>query len=161
MSDSKQETKPLIGWREWVGLPALGIETVKAKVDTGARTSSLHAYNIEEFTRDGQSFVRFEVHPEQRDEAFVLSVEAPLLEMRQVRPSTGESELRPVIQTTIQLLGQTWEAELTLTNRDVMGFRMLLGREAIRPRFLVEPDSSFIGGRRVKGTKRLKKSKKK
>lgn len=150
---------PIIGWREWVGLPELGIETVKAKVDTGARTSSLHAYDIDQFTRGEQSFVRFRVHPEQRNTRLTLQAEAPLVEWRRVRPSSGHAELRPVITTTVELLGEAWKVELTLTSRDVMGFRMLLGRQAIKRMFLVDPGSSFVGGRRLKGTRRLKKGK--
>lgn len=148
---------PVIGWREWVVLPGLAIPSIKAKVDTGARTSSMHAWNIEEFRRRGRDMVRFEVHPEQRSSRRSTIVEAPLAEKRHVRPSTGKRQLRPVIVTPIELLGQRWEVEITLTDRDAMGFRMLLGRQALRGRFVVDPGRSFANGRRIKGSRRIKK----
>jgi len=138
---------PVIGWREWVGLVDLGVEKIKVKVDTGARSSSLHAFDVEDFVRDGASWVRFTVHPVQRSGDQVVSAEAPVLEYRRVRSSSGKASLRPVIVTSVSLLGQTWPVELTLANRDEMGFRMLLGREAIRGRFLVDAGKSWYGGR--------------
>lgn len=144
-----------VGWREWVALPSLGIKSIKAKVDTGARTSSLHAYDIEEFVRGGRRMVRFKVHPEQRSSREVVSAVAPLVDRRSVRPSTGEAEKRPVVLVPIELLGRSWEIELTLTRRDMMGFRMLLGRQAIRGRFVVDPDRSFLNGRRLKRSRRI------
>jgi len=146
---------PVIGWREYVALPDIGATSIKAKVDSGARTSSLHAFDLEHFTRAGVEMVRFEVHPEQRSEAAAVTVEAELIDQRLVRSSGGHAVLRPVILTTIELLGARWEVELTLTRRDEMGFRMLLGRQAIRGRFLVDTGRSFLNGRRVKGTRRL------
>ena len=147
----------MIGWREWVELPELGIVSIKAKVDTGARTSSLHAYDVELVGRRGRERVRFKVHPEQRDSHFEIEAEAPLIEWRRVRPSTGKAELRPVVRTGVELLGQRREVELTLTRRDAMGFRMLLGREAVRGLFVVDPGRSFLGGRRIKGSRRIKR----
>lgn len=138
------KAKPVIGWREWCALPDLGVDAVKAKVDTGARTSSLHAFGVEEVDRDGVPWVRFEVHPAQRSKRGALVVEAPLVEHRSVRPSTGVEELRPVIRTRIALGGKRWPIEVTLTDRDVMGFRMLLGRHAVRRRFLVDPARSYL-----------------
>jgi hypothetical protein len=155
----RNEDRAVIGWREWVRLPELGVESIKAKVDTGARTSSLHAYEVEEFSRGGRRRVRFKIHPEQRDSKHEIRCEAVLKDRRRVTPSSGHSELRPVILTSIELLGRTWEVELTLTNRDEMGFRMLLGRQAMRGHFVVDPGRSFLGGRRVKGTRRIKKPK--
>ncbi len=150
----------VIGWREWVALPNLGVASLKAKVDTGARTSSLHGFDIEEFTgRGGVPMVSFGIHPEQRSSKGAVRVEAPLVDRRNVRPSSGHAELRPVIATEIELMGQRWMVELTITSRDQMGFRMLLGRRAMRKRFLVDPHASFLNGRRVKGTKRLKRRK--
>ena len=150
--------KPLvIGWREWVGLPDFGIPSIKAKVDTGARTSSLHADDVEEFERKGLTYVRFKVHPEQRTRREEIAVEALLKDRRYVRPSTGKRELRPVVVTTIQLLEQRLAIELTLTSRDAMGFRMLLGRQAVRDRFVVDPGRSFLNGKRIKNSKRIKK----
>ncbi len=155
MSPAKRRThgptsKPTIGWREWVRLPDFGVESIKAKVDTGARTSSLHASDIEEFARDGIEYVRFCVHPEQRSAHPVVSVEVPLLARRQVKNSGGKSEVRPVVETTVELLGQRWSIELTLTRRSTMGFRMLLGRQAIRGHLVVDPGRSFVAGRRSK-----------
>jgi len=133
----------MIGWREWVSLPELGIERIKVKVDTGARSSSLHAHDIRLFRRRGVDMVRFTVHPVQRQSRTSIEAEAELLEMRKVRNSGGRAEERPVIRTSLGLLGRTWHIELTLTPRDVMGFRMLLGRQAVRGRFLVDPGRSY------------------
>lgn len=141
------EPRPAIGWREWVGLPGLGITAVKAKVDTGARSSSLHAYDIQRFRRRGVRMVRFVVHPLQRDNRTTVHTEAPLVDLRRVKSSSGAVSLRPVIVTEVELLGQRWEIEITLTRRDAMGFRMLLGRQAIRGRLAVDPGRSFVGGR--------------
>ena len=141
--------KPLnpIGWREWLQLPDLGVDWLKAKVDTGARSSSLHALDVEEFERDGERWVRFAIHPQQRSAATTVTAEAPLLESRAVKSSNGTSEVRPVIQTRVRLGGVERLIEVTLTRRDDMGFRMLLGREALRGAFAVEPDRSFVTGR--------------
>lgn len=157
--ESRGVTRDVIGWREWVALPDLGIQSIKAKIDTGARTSSLHAYDVEEFREGRKAMVRFKVHPEQRNSTLCVSAVAPLVEHRTVRPSSGHAEVRPVVVTMVELLGQRWQVELTLTRRDAMGFRMLLGRQAMRGRFVVDPGKSFRNGRRIKGTKRLKKRK--
>jgi hypothetical protein len=127
-----------------VGLPDLGVEWVKVKVDTGAKSSSLHAWDIEIDETTG--VVRFNLHPLQDDESVVIATSAPLVEHRDVRSSNGEVEVRPVIHTTALVLGQQLEIELGLTSRDEMGFRMLLGRSAIRRRFVVDPARSFVGG---------------
>lgn len=137
----------MIGWREWVKLPSLGIERIKVKVDTGARTSSLHVLDLEEFTRRGKAWVRFKVHPIQRTTKQTIQSESPVLEYRSVRNSGGKASLRPVIVTNVLLLGNSWPVELTLANRDEMGFRMLLGREAIRQRFLVDSGGSYYNGK--------------
>ena len=137
----------VIGWREWVSLPELGIEKIKAKVDTGARTSSLHAFHVKLFQRDGEDWVSYEVHPVQRSTRELLQIESKVLETRLVRSSSGKASRRPVIVTPIELLGITWPVELTLANRDQMGFRMLLGREAFRGRFLVNAGKSYLGGK--------------
>jgi hypothetical protein len=133
-----------IGWREWVALPDLGIAAVKAKIDTGARSSSLHAFNIETFDRRGKPWVRFDVHPLQRDADATVRAEAAVLEFRHIRSSSGHQSLRPVIRTTVALAGRKWAVELTLAARDEMGFRMLLGREALRGRFVVDPGRSYL-----------------
>ena len=146
-SRSRGTRLPVIGWREWLALPELGVDSIKAKVDTGARTSSLHAFDVTETTVDGIVHVRFTIHPAQRKAEPAISVELPLLGKRRVRDSGGKTELRPVVETTVGLLGQEWPIEITLTRRDAMGFRMLLGRQAIKGRFLVDPGRSFQGGR--------------
>lgn len=129
-------------------LPDLGVRAIKAKLDTGARTSALHAFNLEFYVRDGVKMVRFTVHPVQRSSTDIVQVEAELYEERLVRNSGGEQELRPVIMTVIQVGEDRWPIELTLSRRDQMGFRMLLGRQAIRGRAVVDPGSSFRAGRR-------------
>ena len=139
---------PPIGWRERVALPELGIAQIKAKIDTGARSSALHAFNLEEFDRDGKPWVRFQVHPLQRDDSQTITAVAPIFDRREVRNSGGEAQLRPFIRTLVQLgdrfSEKQWPIELTLTDRSLMGFRMLLGREAVRQRFLVDPGRSFL-----------------
>lgn len=145
--DSQQ--LPLIGWREWVKLPKLGITRIKAKVDTGARSSSIHAVNIEQFVMDGVQKVRFQIAPVQHDVQQLVETEAILICQRTITDSGGHQELRPVIKTTVSLGDCIWPIELTLTNRDVMGFRMLLGRQAIRDRFLVHSGHSFLQSSKV------------
>lgn len=136
----------VIGWREWLALPDLGIKLIKAKVDTGARSSSIHARDIEQFERDGEQFVKFLVPTSQRNPDRVVATQAKVLEFRSVRSSSGRAEMRPVIVTTVALLGQQWPVELTLANREKMGFRMLLGREAFRGKFLVDAGRSYHNG---------------
>lgn len=135
---------PLIGWREWVSLPDLKLHRIKAKIDTGARTSALHAVDIHIFEQNGQHRVRFRVHPHQLDTQQTLLIEADLVERRQIRSSNGHAEVRPVILTPIQLHGSQWPVEVTLTNRKSMGFRLLLGRQSLRDRFWVDPGRSFL-----------------
>jgi hypothetical protein len=136
-----------LGWREWLALDELGIAKIKAKVDTGARTSALHAFEIIEMSRDGVPWVRFGVHPEQHSTEREIWCEAPILDKRIVRDSGGHEQERPVIKTPIRLGDSTWAIEMTLTNRDNMGFRVLLGRTAIRDRYLVDPGRSYLTGR--------------
>jgi hypothetical protein len=147
MRASSPTPRRVIGWREWLALPELGIERIKAKVDTGARSSALHAFDIEYFAQGGESLVRFKVHPIQRDHLTLVTAEATLIGRRAVMNSGGRSELRPVVRTILSFMGEDWPIELTLTRRDVMGFRMLLGRQALRCRYVVAPDRSYVGGR--------------
>ena len=141
---------PVIGWREWVGLPEFGIQHIKVKVDSGARSSSLHAVNLKTFHRNGEHWARFSIYPVQRSKKNRADVEAKVLEFRSVRSSSGITGVRPVILTKLELLGITWEVELTLASRDNMGFRMLLGREAFKKRFLVDGGRSYYGGKPLK-----------
>ena len=135
-----------IGWREWVGLPDFGIRRTKVKVDTGAKSSAIHAYNVRVFARGGAEIVSFDLHPRQNNDRVVVTAEAEVLEFRKIRNSGGGVTTRPVIVTHAVLFGRRFPIELTLANRDEMGFRMLLGREALRGRFLVDADDSFCGG---------------
>lgn len=144
IAQSQSAQRPVIGWREWLALPELGLSDIKVKVDTGARSSALHAFDLHWFERDGCTWVRFKVHPRQRDPHHTITAAAALHDERLVRNSGGEAQKRPVIRTHVVLGQQCWPIELTLTNRDVMGFRMLLGREAIRGRFLVDPGGSYL-----------------
>lgn len=143
-----------IGWREWVALPELGIRSIKAKIDTGAKTSALHAFDIELFTRRGVDFVSFKIHPLQRNRYYTVVSEARLVGNRRVKSSGGHESDRPVIKTRVCIGPHSIIAELTLAGRDAMGFRMLLGRDAIKHRFLIDANRSFlIGKRRRSGVK--------
>lgn len=135
---------PHIGWREWVNLPELGIQKIKAKVDTGARTSALHAFSLEPFTENGKDRIRFQIHPIQHNNEITITCEADVIDKRFVTDSGGHKEERYVIETPITMAGQTWPIEITLTERETMLFRMLLGRRAIRKRFIVNPARSFL-----------------
>ncbi|MEZ5171420.1 MAG: RimK/LysX family protein [Acidimicrobiia bacterium] len=137
-------TKSSIGWREWVHFVDFGDVAVKAKIDTGARTSALHAFGMEEVEVDGIRRVRFEIHPVQKRATPSVPVEAAIVDRRSVRNSGGIVEHRPVIETVVRLGEVTFPIELTLTRRDEMGFRMLLGRSAVRRRFLIDPGRSFL-----------------
>lgn len=147
MHPNKSDQLPIIGWREWVSLPELGVKSIKVKVDTGARSSSLHAYDLHEFEREGEPWVRFKIHPVQRKSKRTIEAEARILDKRSVRSSSGKAAMRPVISTQIKLLDRIIVAEVTLANRDKMGFRMLLGREAFRNDFLVDAGGSYYGGK--------------
>lgn len=143
-----ESTKTIIGWREWLSLPQLNIPGIKAKIDTGARTSALHAFFIEPFTDNGIRMVRFGIHPLQGNDVLEIVCESPVRDERIVTDSGGHSELRFVIETNVSLGGHTWPIEITLTNRDNMKFRMLLGRTAIADLFLIDTQLSFTMGRK-------------
>jgi hypothetical protein len=138
-----KRVKAVVGWREWIALPDLGIDSIKAKIDTGARTSVIHAFEIHPFERGGSKFVRFSLHPIQHRRTPAVCCEAPVVDERIVTSSNGESQHRYVVETTVKLGEDAWLIEMTLTNRDEMGFRMLLGRRAVRRRFVVDPGGSF------------------
>jgi ribosomal protein S6--L-glutamate ligase len=135
--------KIIIGSEEWCGLPQLNIPGVKARIDSGAKTSALHAVNINQFKKNGQPWISFDVHPLQKDGKTTIHCEAPLLDKRKVKSSSGSSEVRYVIKTVLSIAGEAWEIEVTLTNRDSMGYRMLLGRQAMSGKILVDPEESF------------------
>jgi hypothetical protein len=137
----------LLGWREWIALPELGLNLVKAKVDTGARTSTLHAFYVDGFQRSGERYVRFGIHPLQKCTDVVIHGEALVIDQRRVTDSGGHSEDRYVIRTRLVLAGREWPIEVTLTNRETMLFRMLLGRTALAGRARVDPARSFLAGR--------------
>lgn len=145
---SKAQQLPLIGWRENLILPDLGIKSIKAKIDTGARTSALHAVDCHEFIHEGKTMIRFGIHPLQRNNKETVLAVAELMEYRKITNSGGHAQTRPVILTTVHLGEHQWQVELTLTNRDVMGFRMLLGRQAVKNRFAVDPGKSFLQSNR-------------
>jgi len=141
-------TKPshsntIAGWREWVSIPSADVPWIKAKIDTGANTSSLHAFDIE----DAGATVGFWVRPWQDSEDDSRRIELPVHDRRVVRSSSGHEEERIVVLLRVELVGRDIEAEFTLTNRDSMGFRMLIGRQALRQGFIVDPAASFLGGR--------------
>ena len=135
--------KLIVGSEEWCSLPSLGIPTIKARVDSGAKTSSIHAYNIQPFTRESQSWVAFDLAPLQNDRKTSMRCEMPVHDRRIIKSSNGSSEKRYVVKVSLGLGDHSWEIELTLANRDSMGYRMLLGREAISGKVLVDPSQSF------------------
>lgn len=141
------EQPQIVGWREWVSLPGLGVDWLKAKIDTGAQTSSLHAWDVEPFERDGQQWVRFEIHPLQRSTRDAVVAELPVHDRRSVRSSNGAEQERFVVLMDLRLLDRMIKAEVTLTRRDTMGYRMLVGRQALEQGYLVDSAASYLGGR--------------
>lgn len=137
----------IVGWKEWISLPELELPAIKAKIDTGAATSSLHAYNIKYVRIGGKRYVRYELHPIQKSKKAVVYCLSPLVEVRGVKSSTGQTRKRPVILTTLKIGNFEWQIELNLTNRDSMGMRMLIGREALSPRALVNSGHKFLHGK--------------
>ena len=149
MNKIESPTTPIsiVGWREWLSLPELRIPGIKAKVDTGARSSALHTHDFELFERDGGEWVSFHLHPLPRTNRVLLSCEAPVLGFREVKDSGGHLENRPFIHTKARIGAHEWEIDISLTNREGMKFRMLLGREALAGGFLVNPSTSYLIGK--------------
>ena len=146
-SMASESTLATIGWREWVALPDLNLPALKAKVDTGARTSALHAFLIEPYHKDGIDMLRFLIHPIQLNDKLEIECHAPVFDFREVTDSGGHREMRYVIQSQVVIGEIAFPIEMTLTNRDTMRFRMLLGRRAMEDRFLVDPGASYVNGK--------------
>jgi len=141
------ENSIMVGWREWVGLPELGIQHIKTKIDTGARTSALHAFYVKPYKRRGEQRVQFGLHPFQKKASSIVNCDAKVIDYRSVTDSGGHREKRFVISTYLSMAGQLWEIEVTLTNRENMKFRMLLGRTAMKKRIIVDPGRSYLLGK--------------
>ena len=146
----EEKTVVTLGWREWVSLPELGLKQIKAKVDTGARTSALHAFEVRDYEQDGKHRVEFKIHPNQRDAETVVVCNADIVDQRIVSDSGGHRENRWVIATPVTIGACVWPLEITLTSRDNMLFRMLLGRTAMVGRAVVDPARSYLVGKRQK-----------
>lgn len=141
-------TQTILGWREWISLPDLGISGIKAKIDTGARSSSLHAIDIQTTTVDGEQWVEFKVQPRQHQTDASLHCRAPIKDYRQVTDSGGHRSMRYVIETTIHIGSEQFTAEVTLADRSQMMFRMLLGRTAMKNRYTVDPGRSYCASQK-------------
>ena len=152
----KQNTPPTlyVGWQEWASLPELQLPLIKAKVDTGAKTSSLHAFDIVPFRRRSKDYVRFKIHPLQNNQRLTVTCEAPLLDYRAVMSSNGSREQRYVVETLLGLANHQWRIQLTLSNREPLRFRMLLGREALAQKVIVDPAKKLFLGKVTKQQQR-------
>lgn len=159
MNEDLKKNVTIIGWREWAGLPDLGLFAIKAKVDTGAKTSSLHAFDIRVEKKEGKkAYVHFKVHPLQSDLTLVVTCKALLVDQRIVSDSGGHKEERYVIRTWLQLGTHKKRVELTLSNRETMKYRMLIGRSALK-QFYIDPSQSYLTGKSVRQKKFLRELK--
>ena len=140
----------IVGWKEWIELPELGVHGIKAKIDTGAATSSVHAYDIKYVRHNGEMYVKYCLHPIQKSKKISIPCLSKLIDERKVRSSSGQMELRPVVRTILKISNFQWEIDLNLTNRDSMGMRMLIGREALETKALVNPAHKFLLGKKSK-----------
>ena len=146
------------GWREWVSLPELGISRIKAKIDTGARTSALHAFEVRPYSENGRDRVEFRIHPVQKDKTSVITCTADVIDERIITDSGGHREQRFVIRTELKIGAHHWPIEVTLTARDDMLFRMLIGRTALKGHAIVNPSRSYVIGKKKKGSQNMGKS---
>lgn len=137
--------KKIIGWKEWVSLPEFGGARIKAKIDTGARLSSLHVFDLEVYDQDGDEYAEFDIRPDKRGKGKALHCRAKVEGYRKVRSSNGQTEQRPVVVTRLSMFQDSWPIEVTLTNRDDMRYQMLLGRKSIRDRFYVDAKGAWHG----------------
>ncbi|MEM8770851.1 MAG: RimK/LysX family protein [Pseudomonadota bacterium] len=142
----KRSARTLIGWREWASFPDLGVNRINAKIDTGAKSSAIHAFRIREIELDGAAGVEFFLHPRQRRKTPEIFCRTPLIDKRTIRSSNGQEEERFVIRTRLSMGKKIWKIDLTLTNRDAMGFRLLIGRDALRRKFNIDPGASYLLG---------------
>jgi hypothetical protein len=156
LKTSEQTSRIVIGWREWVGLPDLGLRLIKAKVDTGARTSSLHAFQVETFEKQGALYVRFRIHPHRSRKDLVVTCEAPVVDNRVVSDSSGRRERRYVIMSMLAIGAVRFPIEITLYNRETMSHRMLIGRSAMH-QLVIDPGHAFLLGKPVLGKTKLAK----
>jgi len=137
-----------IGWREWVSLPGLDVDAIKAKIDTGAKTTALHAFRIKEKVRKGVLYAEFHIQPLQRKKTPEIRCRAPIVDKRRIKSSNGAVENRIVIAAELQMADRLWPIEISLTNRDEMGFRLLIGRDALSRRAIIHPGKSFLLGKK-------------
>lgn len=142
----KKRPRTQIGWREWAAFPDFGVERINAKIDTGAKSSAIHAFKVKEIDVDGAPHVEFYLHPMQRRKKPEILCRAPVVDKRVIRSSNGQEEERYVVETRLRMGERLFKIELTLTNRDAMGFRLLIGRDALRRRFIIDPGASYLLG---------------